>query len=898
MANDKFTEKDKQNAEAIKDILEDTTRTRQKLLDLTLKQVKGEKKLSEILDEELGKQAQFLTQAEIESKLKQDQLDILEKELEFSFELDQLFKQKIEAAERMGDLGNVEQELQKEINRLKALGNQATAEDIRELTRKENKLANVIESKKEEDALGKKLEAQIEAGRKLVNSSTDDIKAKIKEQGKEKKVLDEVAAKQTNIKNIIGNQIEETIGLKDATDSLGDALIDAVFEAREQQGSTLDNLKEEIKRIQEAIGLEFQERFTGRNVFKNLKARAQDFSKDFSGRLDQLATKFLDLPVAFVQQTGQAEKLGEEFKSLTFDLSQSGFLIGETDAAFNSLITSFNGFTLADEEVRKGLTEDAAILNRLGVDTATFGGSIQNLTTGLGMTTTAASDLSKELVIFGQAIGVGANDMLEQLNNNFDILATHGRKKGVEVFKELSKTAKAAGISIQELVNIGKRFDTFEGAMKSAGKLNFILGGPLVNSMEMLNATEERRIEILRDSLRMSGKSFEDLGRRGKEALASTLGVSVAIAERLFNDNNIKSIEEATAALEENKMSIKELEAIGREKLTTEQRELLFQEQQITSQKELVETFGEVKDAILDIKQAFSGIIGIIGSLTMVFNVLSSAVTIFTAVTAAGAGAAGAVFLPVIGVVAAVAAAVVAVAGVIKFFSDETKSFGDAILDVFKFVGNAVNFVLSGVSRAFLYIIEGVFHVAALLFTGGLSVLLEGAAMVLDAIGLDSAADTLKGISPHRVIRGISSGINTAIENIPYFENGTDFAPGGMSLVGEAGAELMSVPRGAAITPAEQTKTMMSTLKTFNNIMTSSQAVENVNSVVNNQNTNVATQNTVATTQQTSPSPAPAAAGPQTMNLNLVLKMDEREIGRVAKRVSMDVMAKGLEVSV
>ena len=119
-----------------------------------------------------------------------------------------------------------------------------------------------------------------------------------------------------------------------------------------------------------------------------------------------------------------------------------------------------------------------------------------------------------------------------------------------------------------------------------------------------------------------------------------------------------------------------------------------------------------------------------------------------------------------------------------------------------------------------------------------------------------------------------------------------------MSLVGEAGPEFMSVPRGAAITPAEQTKTMMSTLKTFNSIMTSSQAVEYVNSVVNNQNTNVATQNTVATTQQTSPSPAPPAAGPQTMNLNLVLKMDEREIGRVAKRVSMDVMTKGLEVSV
>ena len=133
MANDKFTEKDKQNAEAIKTILESTVRTRQDLLDLTLKQGNAQKKISEILDEELGKQAQFLTQAEIESKLKQDQLDILEKELEFSFELDQLFKQRIEATARARELKNVEKELQKEINRLKALGSQATAEDTREL---------------------------------------------------------------------------------------------------------------------------------------------------------------------------------------------------------------------------------------------------------------------------------------------------------------------------------------------------------------------------------------------------------------------------------------------------------------------------------------------------------------------------------------------------------------------------------------------------------------------------------------------------------------------------------------------------------------------------------------------------------------------------------------------
>jgi len=36
---------------------------------------------------------------------------------------------------------------------------------------------------------------------------------------------------------------------------------------------------------------------------------------------------------------------------------------------------------------------------------------------------------------------------------------------------------------------------------------------------------------------------------------------------------------------------------------------------------------------------------------------------------------------------------------------------------------------------------------------------------------------------------------------IPAFANGTDFAPGGMALVGEKGPEILRLPRGASVTP-------------------------------------------------------------------------------------------------
>ncbi len=69
------------------------------------------------------------------------------------------------------------------------------------------------------------------------------------------------------------------------------------------------------------------------------------------------------------------------------------------------------------------------------------------------------------------------------------------------------------------------------------------------------------------------------------------------------------------------------------------------------------------------------------------------------------------------------------------------------------------------------------------------------------------------------VLTGVLSGIFAAsVATIaskqppppPKFASGTNFAPGGMALVGERGAELMNVPRGSQITPADQTEALLS----------------------------------------------------------------------------------------
>ena len=62
-----------------------------------------------------------------------------------------------------------------------------------------------------------------------------------------------------------------------------------------------------------------------------------------------------------------------------------------------------------------------------------------------------------------------------------------------------------------------------------------------------------------------------------------------------------------------------------------------------------------------------------------------------------------------------------------------------------------------------------------------------------------------------------------AHSGIPHFAAGTSDFPGGMGLVGEQGPELVMLPRGSQIYPAEQTRQILST--TTNNTSTSTRHI-------------------------------------------------------------------------
>ena len=85
-------------------------------------------------------------------------------------------------------------------------------------------------------------------------------------------------------------------------------------------------------------------------------------------------------------------------------------------------------------------------------------------------------------------------------------------------------------------MGITNQFNTFEGAAEAAGKLNAVLGGGVINSMDLLNAKEEERIRLVIQAMELSGKNFDSMNQHERLMMANTLGIKdMTEANKLFS---------------------------------------------------------------------------------------------------------------------------------------------------------------------------------------------------------------------------------------------------------------------------------------------------------------------------------------------------------------------------
>jgi len=294
-----------------------------------------------------------------------------------------------------------------------------------------------------------------------------------------------------------------------------------------------------------------------------------------------------DAAKGFMKATGATLGQTKALKDIAWQLNTTSVSAQEVAQAYGDLYTTATGFTDASLAQQKALTKTSALMSELGVSSQVTADIVHEATKSLGYGFGETEEVLREVAGVAASLNRPFNVVAKDFATVSKKLAFYG-KNVMGTFKKLSAQAKSTGLSVDSLLGVVEQFDTFEGAGRAVGKLNAIMGGPYLNSIDMLNASEDERVEILKRSMKQSGMNFKQMGKYEQKMVASSLGVGVDEARKLFG-----------AETEQQKMeALKKGELESRARKTMTMRESMDAFIRSFASKTLVNMLQEIIDAI------------------------------------------------------------------------------------------------------------------------------------------------------------------------------------------------------------------------------------------------------------------------------------------------------------
>tara|TARA_R110002020_G_scaffold179938_8_gene373726 strand:+ start:1894 stop:4143 length:2250 start_codon:yes stop_codon:yes gene_type:complete len=253
-----------------------------------------------------------------------------------------------------------------------------------------------------------------------------------------------------------------------------------------------------------------------------------------------MALKMIDVNIGFaleqdkaIAEFRKATGAGKEFNEMILGtetrLRQSGVELGEAAEAYRTLKNEVVSFTYLTKEQQTAMADTTALLAEMGFGLGTQADIAQTAMESMNMTAEESQQLLTDIASTARSLGMDVDKMGQEFVANKEFIVGFG-KDGAKVFEEMAVQAKSLGMEMGTLTGVVDKFTTFDQAGKAVGRLNAILGGPFLNSIDMLNAAMEdpaEAVNMLRDSFDQAGVSLEDMGRAEKMAFADALGMSI-----------------------------------------------------------------------------------------------------------------------------------------------------------------------------------------------------------------------------------------------------------------------------------------------------------------------------------------------------------------------------------
>jgi methyl-accepting chemotaxis protein len=219
----------------------------------------------------------------------------------------------------------------------------------------------------------------------------------------------------------------------------------------------------------------------------------------------------------------QTQKIIGSVNSIERGLRKFNIGYEETAMAVESLNVGVSDYIDLSDEQREGLARDSALMTKFGVSNQEYSSTVQEMTKAFGDSVEGAQENMREMRSFSNSIGKSTKEVMSDFTKVQSFLAQYGSNYE-KIFRRMEVITRKTGVAIEDLQAIAQGFDQFEGAAESVGKLNALLGGPFLNTIDMLN-TEDPAEQILKlkQAFDSAGKSVNSMSRREMQAFAASI---------------------------------------------------------------------------------------------------------------------------------------------------------------------------------------------------------------------------------------------------------------------------------------------------------------------------------------------------------------------------------------
>ena len=418
---------------------------------------------------------------------------------------------------------------QKEFERLKAIVNQ-TAEEQRDyaVAAKEAEEANIALGK----ATGKFRDGTV-ASKEAITEQSRELVVLARKAKALSKAYDEAIERQERLAGAseeLGKELASLIPVLGGNVDFMDTFGGKLAAASEKAGGLGAGISD--------VAGKFREQFTATKMATNIMAANEEMFAAYIASSFALGIAVDEQAASFARATGMGEKYDEAIMKTVRANQDAGVSVEDAFEAYQTLITTTSKFTDMSASQQSAIAGTVSVLNELGVSSDVSAQNLQIMTTSLNMNAGEAEETSRRLLTAAQAMGVAPQQMAADFSAAGAQFASFG-ENAVDAFIDLREAAKKTGIELQSLLSITEQFTTFEGAADNVGKLNALLGGPFLNTIDMVTLSLEdpaAALQEVRNAVLDAGLSFEDMNpamRRASGEMDGLGGASAATAKQL-----------------------------------------------------------------------------------------------------------------------------------------------------------------------------------------------------------------------------------------------------------------------------------------------------------------------------------------------------------------------------